>query len=174
MQTVFLIDLPKLEVPDAGKTPFYKELVYFLQASDLHRNIIKKLDGFDFSETKRYAFVHTVYVFPLADSHIKKEPPANYTSGGTNTGDKWQRTGFSGLGRAVKTLGLETNAPINVDYIVSFFIYYTSIHNTTMGILTSNLGLIAGKSQRSIPALDLPCLQRYAIIFQKPKTDQLI
>ncbi|KAJ5598463.1 hypothetical protein N7537_008547 [Penicillium hordei] len=97
--TVFLIDLPKLEVPDTGKTPFYKELVYFLQASELHRNIIKKLDGFDFSETKRYAFVHTV--------------------GGTNTEDRWQRTGFSGLGRAIKTLGLETNAPINVNYITS-------------------------------------------------------
>lgn len=64
MQTVFLIDLPKLEVPAPGKTPFYEELVYFLQASDLHRNIIKKLDEFDFSETKRYAFVHTVYVLP--------------------------------------------------------------------------------------------------------------
>lgn len=63
VQTVFLIDLPKLEVPDSGKTPFYKELVYFLQATELHRNIIKKLDDFDFSETKRYAFVHTVYVF---------------------------------------------------------------------------------------------------------------
>ncbi|CAG8896541.1 unnamed protein product [Penicillium egyptiacum] len=97
--TVFLIDLPRLEVPDDGKTPFYKELVYFLQASDLHRNIIKKLDEFDFSETKRYAFVHTV--------------------GGTNTDGNWQRTGFSGLGRAIKTLGLETNAPINVDYIAS-------------------------------------------------------
>ncbi|KAJ5972825.1 Tyrosyl-DNA phosphodiesterase [Penicillium vulpinum] len=97
--TVFLIDLPKLEVPEVGKTPFYTELVYFLQASELHRNIIKKLDEFDFSETKRYAFVHTV--------------------GGTNTEDKWQRTGFSGLGRAIKTLGLETNAPINVDYIAS-------------------------------------------------------
>lgn len=62
MQTVFLIDLPKLEVPGAGKTPFYKELVYFLQAEELHRNIIKRLDEFDFSETKRYAFVHAVYV----------------------------------------------------------------------------------------------------------------
>ncbi|CAG7976207.1 unnamed protein product [Penicillium nalgiovense] len=97
--TVFLIDLPRLDVPDAGKTPFYKELVYFLQASELHRNIIKKLDEFDFTETKRYAFVHTV--------------------GGTNTDGKWQRTGFSGLGRAIKTLGLETNAPVNVDYIAS-------------------------------------------------------
>ncbi|KGO65926.1 Tyrosyl-DNA phosphodiesterase [Penicillium italicum] len=97
--TVFLIDLPKLDVPEAGKTPFYEELVHFLQATELHRNIIKKLDEFDFSETKRYAFVHTI--------------------GGTNTEGKWQRTGFSGLGRAVKTLGLDTNAPINVDYIAS-------------------------------------------------------
>ncbi|EKV12245.1 hypothetical protein PDIG_45700 [Penicillium digitatum PHI26] len=98
-QTVFLIDLPKLDVPDAGRTPFYEELVYFLQASELHHNIIKKLDEFDFSETKRYAFVHTV--------------------GGSNTEDKWQRTGFSGLGRAIKALGLETNAPINVNYVAS-------------------------------------------------------
>lgn len=71
-QTVFLIDLPKLDVPEAGKTPFYEELVYFLQASELHRNIIKKLDEFDFSETKRYAFVHTMYVFfPMANSPNK-------------------------------------------------------------------------------------------------------
>ncbi|KAJ5260035.1 hypothetical protein N7497_011147 [Penicillium chrysogenum] len=97
--TVFLIDLPRLEVPEAGKTPFYEELVYFLQASELHRNIIKKLDNFDFTETKRYAFVHTV--------------------GGSNTDGKWQRTGFSGLGRAIKSLGLETNAPVNVDYVAS-------------------------------------------------------
>ncbi|KAJ5778930.1 hypothetical protein N7457_006650 [Penicillium paradoxum] len=97
--TVFLIDLPKTNSPDAGKTPFYEELVYFLRASDLHRNIIKKLDEFDFSETRRYAFVHTV--------------------GGANVGDKWPRTGFSGLGQAIKTLGLETNSPLNIDYVAS-------------------------------------------------------
>ena len=120
MQTVFLIDLPKLEVPEAGKTPFYKELVYFLQAEELHRNIIKRLDEFDFGETKRYAFVHAVYVLsPLVISLARNQQPANNTSGGTSTGDNWKRTGISGLGRAVKALGLETNAPINVDYIVS-------------------------------------------------------
>jgi hypothetical protein len=61
-QTVFLIDLPKMAAPKPGETAFYEELVYFLKASDLHANIIRKLDSFDFSETKRYAFVHTVYV----------------------------------------------------------------------------------------------------------------
>ncbi|KAJ5139305.1 uncharacterized protein N7515_004153 [Penicillium bovifimosum] len=97
--TVFLIDLPRMAAPRAGETAFYEELVYFLQASNLHPNIIKKLENFDFSETKRYAFVHSI--------------------GGSNIGDKWRRTGFSGLGRAIQTLGLQTNFPINLDYVTS-------------------------------------------------------
>lgn len=110
---------------------------------------------------------------PLAHFRLKNWVSANNISGGTNTDDTWQRTGFSGLGRAIKTLGLETNAPINVDYVVSSFFCYISPHNKALGILTTNPGLIAGKSQHSIPALDLPRLQRYAIISQTPK-NQLI
>jgi hypothetical protein len=34
-------------------------------------------------------------------------------------GDRWRRTGFSGLGRAIKNLGLETNSPIDLHYVVS-------------------------------------------------------
>ena len=59
-----MIDLPKKGTePGPGKDlkpPFYEELVYFLKASTLHDNIIKKLDNFDFSKTARYAFVHTM------------------------------------------------------------------------------------------------------------------
>lgn len=63
LQTVFLIDLPKLSESSTNvvsKTSFYEDLVYFLKASTLHDNIITKLSSFDFSETARYAFVHTM------------------------------------------------------------------------------------------------------------------
>lgn len=60
-QTVFLIDLPKISIStQRSQTPFYEELVYFLEATTLHRNVIKKLEEYDFSETARYAFVHTM------------------------------------------------------------------------------------------------------------------
>ncbi|KAJ5521244.1 hypothetical protein N7527_005359 [Penicillium freii] len=157
--TVFLIDLPKLEVPDAGKTPFYKELVYFLQASDLHRNIIKKLDEFDFSETKRYAFVHTV--------------------GGTNTEGKWQRTGFSGLGRAIKTLGLETKAPINVNYIASSLgnlnpPFLRSIYLACKGdnaLLDYELRTNKKKEPRTeVEAYNKECLDHFRVYFPSDET----
>jgi hypothetical protein len=45
-----------------SKTPFYEELVYFLKASTVHENIVAKLSSFDFSETARFAFVHTMWV----------------------------------------------------------------------------------------------------------------
>ncbi|OQE43352.1 hypothetical protein PENCOP_c003G03192 [Penicillium coprophilum] len=156
--TVFLIDLPRLEVPDAGKTPFYQELVYFLQASDLHPNIIKKLDSFDFAETKRYAFVHTV--------------------GGTNTEGKWQRTGFSGLGRAVKTLGLETKAPINVDYIASSLgnintPFLRSIYLACKGdnaLLEYELRTANKKNTELVIAHNKECLDHFRIYFPSDQT----
>jgi hypothetical protein len=62
--SVFLIDLPLLEGNGVqmSKTPFYEELVYFLKASTVHENIVAKLSSFDFSETARFAFVHTMWV----------------------------------------------------------------------------------------------------------------
>jgi hypothetical protein len=58
--------LPKIETKsppaEAHTTPFYDDLVYFLKATTLHINLINRLKEFDFSETKRYAFVHSVYV----------------------------------------------------------------------------------------------------------------
>lgn len=62
-QTVFLIDLPRIELDvkvEQPNTVFKEELVYFLKASKLRDDAIKALDGFDFSKTARYAFVHTV------------------------------------------------------------------------------------------------------------------
>ncbi|KGO49227.1 Tyrosyl-DNA phosphodiesterase [Penicillium expansum] len=160
--TVFLIDLPKLDVPEAGKTPFYEELVYFLQASELHRNIIKKLDEFDFSETKRYAFVHTI--------------------GGTNTEGKWQRTGSSGLGRAVKALGLETNAPINVDYIASSLgnintPFLRSIYLACKGdnaLLDYELRTANKKKEprTEVEAYNQECLDHFRVYFPSDETAQ--
>lgn len=46
----------------ASETSFYKDLVYFLSASTLPTNTIRKLEGFDFSQTAPFAFVHTMYV----------------------------------------------------------------------------------------------------------------
>ncbi|KAL1982854.1 hypothetical protein VTN96DRAFT_854 [Rasamsonia emersonii] len=100
--TVFLIDLPKKPEHSADEKPttaFYEDLVYFLRASTLHENLISKLSNFDFSETARYAFVHTI--------------------GGSHSGDAWRRTGHCGLGRAVTTLGLRTHKPMNIDFVTS-------------------------------------------------------
>lgn len=62
-KTVFLIDLPKRvekDMPQNSKPPFYHEMVYFLKATTLDENVIKKLENFDFSKTVRYAFVHSM------------------------------------------------------------------------------------------------------------------
>ncbi|CAG8087498.1 unnamed protein product [Penicillium olsonii] len=105
--TVFLIDLPKIDLTSSEtgnknqthNTQFYEELVYFLEACTLNPKIIERLEGFDFTETKRYAFVHSI--------------------GGSSTGESWRRTGCSGMGRALKKLGLATEMKINVDYVTS-------------------------------------------------------
>ncbi|KAJ5660842.1 uncharacterized protein N7484_000214 [Penicillium longicatenatum] len=100
--TVFLIDLPKNEPGlSSPNTFFYEELTHFLKASTVNERILAKLAGYDFTETARYAFVHTI----------------GGTSGPTN--ETWRRTGYCGLGRAVKQLGLRTSSPINVDYVAS-------------------------------------------------------
>lgn len=61
MQMVFLIDLPKLQ-PDAEQkmTPFAEELLYFLGEQGLDDMLIASLRHYDFSETARYQFVHTM------------------------------------------------------------------------------------------------------------------
>lgn len=99
---VFLIDLPKL--PDIEQhqnilTPFGEELCYFLKAQGLSESLVGSLAKYDFSETNRYAFVHTI--------------------GRSHVGDDWKRTGYCGLGRAVSALGFNAPDPVEIDYIVS-------------------------------------------------------
>ncbi|KAJ5109826.1 tyrosyl-DNA phosphodiesterase-domain-containing protein [Penicillium argentinense] len=101
--SVFIIDLPQKSQKNGPAEDihpqFYHDLVYFLKASSYPQTIIDKLAGFDFSETARYAFVHTI--------------------GGAHQDEKWRWTGYTGLGRAVANLGLRTQAPISVDFITS-------------------------------------------------------
>ncbi|OTA97684.1 hypothetical protein M434DRAFT_7630 [Hypoxylon sp. CO27-5] len=100
---VFLIDLPRLDdskiqsSDDLG--PFGDELSYFLRAQGLSEKLVSSLRKYDFSEANRYRFVHSI--------------------GASHVGDKWQRTGYCGLGRAVKSLGLDTTKDIEVDFLAS-------------------------------------------------------
>ena len=102
---VFLIDLPRL--PDdrttdvADMTFFGQELVHFCNTVGLHKDVVNSLYRFDFSGTEKIAFVHTI--------------------GGAHTGDDepWRRTGYPGLGRAVKQLGLNTEKALDIDFVAS-------------------------------------------------------
>ena len=102
---VFLIDLPRLEKNETtavdDMTFFEKELIHFLTAMGLQQEIIYSVHNFNFSTTKDYAFVHTI--------------------GGTHTGDNepWRHTGYCGLGRAVKELGLSTENELYIDFVAS-------------------------------------------------------
>ena len=101
----FIIDLPRLpkaenQTPDASdQTLFARELIYFLRAQGLDPSIIQSLHNFDFSATKDLAFVHTI--------------------GGPSRGTAWQRTGYCGLGRAIKHLNLATDEPLSIDFVTS-------------------------------------------------------
>jgi len=61
---VFIIDLPKFETAAECEaqqlTPFAESLIYFLEAQELDNHLVESLKKYDFSETKRYAFVHSM------------------------------------------------------------------------------------------------------------------
>jgi hypothetical protein len=58
---LFLIDLPQLQGEASFQpTLFSTELFYFLRAMGLEDNIVSSLEKYDFTETKRYGFVHTM------------------------------------------------------------------------------------------------------------------
>ncbi|KAK4186864.1 tyrosyl-DNA phosphodiesterase-domain-containing protein [Podospora australis] len=99
---VFIIDLPKFETAEQRETQvlpsFGEDLLYFLQAKGLDEKLISSLRNYDFSETSRYGFVHSI-----AGTHSAE--------------DAWKRTGYCGLGRIVDALGLGTRDLIEVDYV---------------------------------------------------------
>ncbi|TGO88486.1 hypothetical protein BPOR_0159g00010 [Botrytis porri] len=100
---VFLIDLPRL--PNGGRasddqlTPFAQDLLYFLHAMTLAPRTIESLRRFDFSSTKHLAFVHSI--------------------GGSHFGTELRRTGYPGLGSCVKSLGLHTDHPLEIEYVTA-------------------------------------------------------
>ncbi|KAF4835315.1 Tyrosyl-DNA phosphodiesterase 1 [Colletotrichum siamense] len=118
---VFLIDLPRFETQQttAGtETLFGKELRRFLTALGIGEKLVKSLDNYDFSETSRYGFVHTI--------------------SGSHANDSWQHTGYCGLGNTARSLGLATDYPVDVDYVASSLGslnhgYLTAIYNACQG-----------------------------------------
>ncbi|KAF3353995.1 hypothetical protein VdG1_00252 [Verticillium dahliae VDG1] len=106
---VFLIDLPRIvQAPedrdairghDAAGVSFGTELRRFLRAQGLDESLVKSLDNFDFTETERYRFIHTI--------------------AGGHTDQLSGETGYHGLSRAVHSMGLSTDKPISVDYVTS-------------------------------------------------------
>ncbi|TGO75353.1 hypothetical protein BELL_0218g00050 [Botrytis elliptica] len=100
---VFLIDLPRLpngeRASDDQLTPFAQDLLYYLHAMTLAPRTIESLRRFDFSNTKHLAFVHSI--------------------GGSHFGMELQRTGYPGLGNCVRSLGLHTDHPLEIEYVTS-------------------------------------------------------
>ena len=62
--SVFIIDLPRIEDKDKREqnqlTAFGEDLCYFLQAQGLDDTLTMTLRNYDFTETSRYAFVHSM------------------------------------------------------------------------------------------------------------------
>lgn len=101
--SAFIIDLPRLtegqSTAEEEMTFFGQELIHFLKAMGLDSTIIQSIHNFDFSATRDVAFVHTI--------------------GGAHSGDAWRRTGYCGLGRAVRNLKLQTEHDIGIDFVTS-------------------------------------------------------
>lgn len=60
---VFLIDLPLIEEPakaTSKMTQFGEDFVYFLKAQGIPDRLIRSLAKYNFEETKRYGFVHSM------------------------------------------------------------------------------------------------------------------
>jgi hypothetical protein len=96
--TVFMIDLPKTETPDPEQTFFLVELLRFAAKQGIPDHVLNALVHYDFAETKSMAFVHSI--------------------GGSHGVDEWMRTGFCGLGTAIKKLGYYSGKGLEVDYVV--------------------------------------------------------
>ena len=109
---VFIIDLPRLNGTERPElTQFATELVRFLQAQTLDKTIIDSIQNFDFSATDAFAFLHTI--------------------GGAHTGDAAGRTGYPGLARAVRGLGLSRSELPEIDFVAS------SIGSLNMGFINN-------------------------------------
>ena len=97
---LFVIDLP-LRNPATKNhvTSFQEELVSFLKVQEMYQDVLEKIELYDFSKTKDFAFVHTM--------------------GGSHYEPRLRTTGICGLSSAVKALALDTKGGIQIDYITS-------------------------------------------------------
>ena len=165
--SVFIIDLPHL--PERAKpedmTDFAKELICFVEAMGLHKEAVQSLYAFDFSATKGLAFVHSI--------------------GGAHAGEAWRRTGYCGLGKAVKDLGLATDSELDIDFIASSIgainheflatIYLAAQGDDGMKEYTSRYGdKLRGRHPAASLTTDfLGCLdQRFRVFF--PSEDTIV
>ncbi|MDI1492540.1 MAG: hypothetical protein OHK93_003754 [Ramalina farinacea] len=126
--SVFLIDLPRFyprqRVDEEDLLPFAKDLTRFLTAQSLPASIIGSLRLFDFAATRPYAFVHTI--------------------GGAHLGSTaYNTTGWPSLATAINRLGLNTTAPISVDFITS------SVGSLNMDFLTRIYAACQGRKASS-------------------------
>ena len=96
---IFLIDLPKLKDVQPEQTFFMEELLHFCAAKGISEQVLSQIVSYDFAKTAPLAFVHSI--------------------GGSHTGvENVKRTGYPGLGEAVKKLGLQSGKGLEVDYVV--------------------------------------------------------
>jgi hypothetical protein len=122
-QVVFLIDVPRTSgskiASDNTLTPFARELIHFLKAMGLDSTIVESLRKFDFSNTNHLRLVHSMYAVSL--QHVTLAVIGLIqNSGGSHFDADMHRTGYSGLGNAVRDLGLDTEELPEVDIIVCF------------------------------------------------------
>jgi hypothetical protein len=86
-------------------------------------NLAKTITKFDFSRTSNIAFIHSMQVpHQIPVSHV-----ADRNSGGSHFGSQLKSTGYCGLGTAVRNLGLSTNSPVHINFVVSTTCYLTRI-----------------------------------------------
>ena len=71
---------------------------------------------FDFSATHDIAFIHTIGGGHVSNATASASGPV---SSGTQSLDTFPRTGFNGLCRGIRELGLATDQQIVVDYVTS-------------------------------------------------------
>ncbi|KAK5223572.1 hypothetical protein LTR72_004958 [Exophiala xenobiotica] len=140
--SVFLLDLPGKGNPrestasimgtaQGTETEFETSLSAFLTAQTVPADVLVKLSGFDFSQTKHLGFVHTI--------------------GGAHTGPTRTTTGHYGLSRTITHLGLATQRPIEMDYVTS------SLGNLNDGFMTSMYRAAQGDLSSSSDSPPWPC-----------------
>ncbi|KAG7051500.1 ubiquitin interaction domain-containing protein, partial [Colletotrichum scovillei] len=136
---IFLIDLPRINGP-LIETSFGTELRRFLRALGLDDKLVKSLDNYDFSETSRYGFIHSMSLWqPYEGSLATHRPVYPFRSGrddfmfvaSQNCADLDFRLGYCGLGSIIRSLGLATENAVDIDYVAS------SLGSLNHGFLTT-------------------------------------